>query len=196
MLEGTWAVRYADGTMLSQHDRDHPQFIASEGHPRGGEVPFRAIEWPRTTELVLESELAKSTFDISPPGDGYHLALKCRTYHVRAWRPGVPTYFPDRPEPVIEPFQVLLDVRAYLVCTMRDDVEVDLARVATLEAATVHVTYWLPDGSVHDCPHYDCPDVSRWVQDAAKGTYSGLMPATHAVGCAVDAPLDNTHANG
>lgn len=158
MLEGTWAVRYTDGSVVSQYDQEHPAFFRSEGHPRGGEIPYRAIEWPKVTELVLESEHAKSTFAVQDPGPGYSVALKSRTFMVPS---------------------AGMELRCFMICTMRDDVEINLDHIATIVAATERVVFWMPDGSTHDCPHYDCPDVANWVTGLATGQHTGLMPTTH-----------------
>ena len=169
MLEGTWAVRYKDGTILSQYDRASPHFFVSPGHERGGEVPFRAIEWNRVSEVFFESDFAKSTFAILDPGEQYSLSLKCRTFMVQWSEPG-----PEGKE-----LGFSAQIRAFMICTTHRDMPIDLDRVETIKAATAHVTYWLPDGSTHSCPYYDCPDVANWVTGAVKGKRVGLMPSTH-----------------
>jgi hypothetical protein len=149
----------ADGSYTAQFDIGHPAFHRVPGHPRGGEVPFRAIDWSNVQELILESEWAKSTFAIQRV-EGYYTGLRSRTFMLP---------------------QLGVEFRCFMICTFRNGVEIDPDRIATTELACAHVTYWMPDGSVHACPHYNCSDVYKWVQGLATGTPSGLMPATHAL---------------
>ena len=147
--------------MLSQYDSTRPDFLTAAGHPRGGEVPYRAIEWERVTELYFESEFARSTYaiDLASEPDHY-LGLRSRTFMV-------PSHS--------------VELRCFMLCSFRRGVEIDPDRIATAELATNWVLYWFPDGSAHQCVHYNCPDVGRWVTNLVTGQNSGLMPATHAL---------------
>lgn len=76
-IEGSWAVRYEDGTIQAQYDP------ASVGYdPEGGEVPFRAIEWDRVTHVIFESQWDRSELKITPAGPGYQWSLRARVTTV------------------------------------------------------------------------------------------------------------------
>lgn len=144
MITGSWAVRYADGSALSQY-QDHPEAV-------NGEVPLHLINWSQVTELQFESQWAQSTFTIVQPPEGYGLRLVRRTIQLLSG-------------PTLSLF--------LLVCYQ-----------GTFDPeSTDHATYWLPDGTVHQCPHFDCTDVRHYVEGCLLDRPHGLMPhtAAHAV---------------
>jgi hypothetical protein len=146
---GSWLVHYTDGTECWQYDTGHVAFL---GDPTTGEVPLRAIEWTRARELVLESQWARSTFAITPPPEGYTLRLVRRVFQ---------SYADDGSQ--------LITMAYVLVC---------LRGTELLPEMTDHAVYWYPDGTVHECPLYDCPDVRRYAEGQLKQQPVGLMPHT------------------
>lgn len=145
---GSWLVRYEDGTECWQYDTKHPDFL---GDPDTGEVPLRTIDWPHATEMVLESQWARSTFSIQPPPEGYSIRLMRRVFQ---------TYVGNT---------VAITMVYVLVC---------ISGTELTPEATDHAVYWLPDGTVHQCPHYDCPDVRRYAEGQMNQQPVGLMPHT------------------
>lgn len=126
------------------------------GAPGTGEVPMNAIEWDRAKELHLESQWAKSVFRVVDPGPGLQTSLRRRTFSV---------------------LNSGIHATIMLVVTSEAGQEVD-------DNSVRHVTYWCPDGTVHDCHLFNCPDVANYV---IKG--QPLMPHTAATNSQADALL-------
>lgn len=132
-MESTWIARYVDGSECREYD------------DLGNEQPFSSIDWSRATELVFESDQVQAVFALVPLGPEYRIKLKARTF-MR-----------------LVDGTLAADLRCFMICTERADAVVDLGQVATIIAATTHVTYWFPDGTTHECDLYCCPEVDRWV---------------------------------
>jgi hypothetical protein len=146
-----WAVEYVDGALLLEHDPTHPAAV-------GGEVPFRAIEWARVARVTFESELARTTLDISPAPPGHQWSLRRRT-----WR---------RVDGALMP--------AYLLVLSTADVEVNAS-------STQYVYYWLADGATRESPLFDDPEVGHYACGRIHGLQAALMPRAEALAVAADA---------
>jgi hypothetical protein len=153
---GSWIALYNDGTSCWQYDTTHPGFL-SDGHG-GGEVPYRAIDWSKVSQLKLESQWATATFDVTPPPEGYSVRLQSR--HFRA----------------VDGTNTM----CFMIVTLDDTKPLNMDDIQTYVAATVHVTYWFPNGVVHDCPHFECADASRYGMHMVHGKVGELMPETHS----------------
>lgn len=125
-----------------------------------GEVPYRAIQWPEVRKLVLTSQYAEDTFDVAALPEGFQLSLRSRHFMSTA-------------------DEMLW---CYLLVVSRASEEVT-------DQSTVSVLYWFPDGSTHECPHFNCPDVAsyghNWIHDQDR-----RLPLQHnIVQTTVDATL-------
>lgn len=69
----TWSVVYTDGQVLNQYDAGHAMAVE-------GEVPYRAIEWPRVGQVRFESQFCISTFDFAHPGPEWEVSLHSRHF--------------------------------------------------------------------------------------------------------------------
>lgn len=67
-----WVAYYTDGAVLSQDDTTHPLYA-------GDEVPFRAIEWDRVTQLGFRTDDSEHTVVLARE-TGWRLALRRRTF--------------------------------------------------------------------------------------------------------------------
>lgn len=150
VLNGSWFVRYEDGTEEWQHNANSPQFS-------NGEVPYRAIDWPRVRTLVFESQYARREFAVSPLPPGYKTTLHSRHF----WRPeGV-------------------SISCFLVVVSHAEL--------TPKEGAVSVFYWFPDDTTHDCHLYDCPDVGRYGGCVVNGQVPDLAPEHGLVQVQLDA---------
>lgn len=132
------------------------------GEPGLGEVPYRAIEWNRVESLRLESQYHKSEFSIIQPPEGYKISLR-----RRAWGSAQGD-----------------ETMVFMIVVSVDGVEVD-------DQSTAHVTYWFPNGVVHDCPRFNCPDVAKYASGMLHGIPGrSLMPESHELEVASQAVLD------
>lgn len=130
----SWCVEYADGTFLSQYGRD------------GTETPYRSIEWPRVMRLVLESQLVRQAWDITPQAS---IRLSLRSRHFMG-QDGVTT-----------------------MCFILLGSE--LGKEVNAESA-YWALYWFPDGTTHDCDVFDCPEARYYGGGLIRGEVRGLMP--------------------
>lgn len=129
-------------------------------HVEGGEIPYRAIRWPEATKLTLTSQFTEDTFDVAPLPEGYQLSLRSRHF--------------------MSPSDQMLWCYLLVVSRVGEDVT---------DRSAVSVLYWFPDGSTHECPHFNCPDVAAygaaWLHDTDR-----RLPLQHnIVQTAVDATL-------
>lgn len=125
-IGGSWAVLYDDGTWLGEWDKDHPRAI-------NGQVPFRAIDWPRVKQVKLESSYASSDIEVPPAPDGHRWHLRGR-------------YFAS-----LQGFQVRT---LMLVCAKDGEVNAE---------STIYVMYWAPDGTVYESPHFWSKEFADYV---------------------------------
>ncbi len=153
-MQGSWLVLYQDGTSLAQYDATHPAAV-------GGEVPMRAIEWPRVTTLQLASQSAVTDFTI-PALEGVEYRLVQRT--MMTFQGSATIYL------------LLMLSPGYAYPFEQRDV--------------VRAIYWVPDGTTHDCPHFECPDVARYLQQFVWGREAPPLAPTHdTLNAAVDAVI-------
>ena len=139
VLNGSWLVRYEDGTEEWQYNTSSPHFTS-------GEVPYRAIQWPRVRKLIFESQYAKSEFDVEPVPDDFKTTLHSRHF----WRPeGV-------------------SISCFLVVVSH--------KAQTPKDGAVSDFYWNPDGTTHNCHLYDCPDVAQYGGHVVNGKVPDLSP--------------------
>lgn len=125
-MRGSWLVQYQDGELLAQHDTQHPLAVS-------GEVPFRAIEWPRVATVRFESQDARTTLDIPEAPDGYSWSLRSRNW-------------------------MRVDgqaVSAFLLILSDRGVEVN-------HDSTAYVLYWYPDGTVHESPFFTSKETDEY----------------------------------
>lgn len=69
-FEGSWAVRYKDGTILSQWESDT-------------ETPLRNIEWSNVEKVIFESEWEQRELEITYDSTVYVPHLRTRTLMVQ-----------------------------------------------------------------------------------------------------------------
>lgn len=125
-----------------------------------GEVPYHAIDWPRVEELCFASAHVEERFAVALPPEGYRLSLRSR--HTR-------TVGGDQ-------------VMCFLLL-------VTLAGAEPSNETVVSATYWFPDGTMHTCPHFNCPDVARYARGQLLGAPVPLAAATEVLSAAVDSQL-------
>lgn len=151
-LNGSWAVVYRDGSTLSQYDTTSPHCVQE-----AGEVPYRKIDWPEVTTLILASQILEQHFPITPVPPEFKTSLRSRTFKTMTGE----------------------QVTCFMVVVSKDDEDVTPENTSS-------VFYWFPDGTVHECVHFDCPDVGHFGALFAHDVERSLMPATHAIETSVD----------
>jgi hypothetical protein len=138
--------------------RELRQFDSDASEFFNGEVPYRKINWPEVKELVFGSELIEQTFDITDPPEGYTLSLRSRHFRVLSGD----------------------TVTCFMLTLSKTGEEVTNESVAS-------VLYWFPNGSTHECPHFNCPDVGAYGAAMVHELTAKLMPATHELRTEVSA---------
>lgn len=123
-----------------------------------GEVPYRAINWPEVKDLMLGSALLEQTFEMSPPPEGIQISLRSRHFKMLTGD----------------------TVTCFMITLSREGEEVT-------NDSVVSVLYWFPDGSTHECPHFNCPDVSDYGAAMVHRLTASLMPSTHELKTEVSA---------
>lgn len=74
-------------------------------------------------------------------------------------------------------------IRAFLLTVSTPGQPVD-------DASVQRAMYWFPNGVIHDCPSFDCANVSAYVMSWIHGTAPvGLIPSHDVVSLGVDATL-------
>lgn len=104
------------------------------------ERPLGDIDWARAVTITLASEWASATFDVSPNIDGIKQSLRVRTFMLPAH--GVA-------------------IRVFMLILSNEGLPVD-------GNSTRAVTYWAPNGSVHNCTDFECSIIGKWSQTAGK----------------------------
>lgn len=122
-----------------------------------GEVPFKAIDWPNVANLQFQSQFANAGFDVAPAPEGFQVSLRSRHFKT----------------------QQGVAIMSFIVLVSKAGQEVNAESV-------VSALYWLPDGTVHECPHFDCPDVANYALKLIHGQDAGIMPATHVLETGVE----------
>lgn len=140
--------------------RELRQFDSTAPEFYNGEVPYRAINWPEVKELVLGSEFIEQTFEISEPPAG--IAISLRSRHFRVLKGDTVTCF--------------------MITLARAGEEVTNESVQS-------VLYWFPDGTSHECPHFNCPDVADYGAAMVHKLQGKLMPSTHELKTEISAAV-------
>lgn len=140
-----WAVEYRDGTVLQQWDKNHPQFVGSEDHPFGGEVPYRAIQWHKVARVIFGNADREDSFDFGEVPEGLKPSLRSR--HYTALGCAATCWF--------------------LLVLSKQEVEVT-------DESTEQVFYWGPNGETHICPKLNCPVVNSYAAKALRGSVVSL----------------------
>jgi hypothetical protein len=128
----------------------------------GEHVPFHAIEWAKVETLIFESQLVRQTFSITPCEEGETMALRSR--HFMAFGSG-----------------------GNSMCFML--VRWDAKDDQPDDDNTKEVLYWMPNGTVHHCQMFNCPDVSEYGSNVAHNADFKLMPNHGKTIVATDAAL-------
>lgn len=149
-VTGSWAVDYNDGTSVAQYN------------PDGTKTKFREIDWSKAEKLILESQLVRQVFDVTPPEEEFNLALRSRHF-------------------------VGMSAGAAVMCFM-------LVKWAAEDAHpddnnTETVMYWVPNGTVHHCTMFNCPDVATYCSNHVHNQPTALMPNHGRTIVAFDAKL-------
>lgn len=148
-----WAVVYRDGSVLHCADNENDQFKMDAGHPWGGEVPFKAINWPEVEELGFYGPGGEVTsFAVGAPTPGYEYALRSRVFIT----PGLSEFR----------WFVLVEVRAG-----EDPTDTNVAQVL----------YWGEDGTSHQCFKFNCGEIAQYSIARNTGTAGQLMPGSSAL---------------
>jgi hypothetical protein len=140
-------VIYEDGLMLNQYDKVSPDFDTT-----AGEVPYRAIKWPKVKQLTLASQLIEQSFDINQPPDGIKISLRSRTFM---------TITRD-------------EVQCMMLVLSEADKEVSSETAQS-------ILYWFPDGTTHECGSFNCGDVGNYAHRLLRAEPGSLMPATQTL---------------
>ena len=140
----SWEVEYQDGGGLSQYDAE------------GNEVPYRAIDWPRVSRLILESQAVRRMFEVHPTPE-LHLSLRSRHFMTAD---GTGTM-------------------CFVLLGSQPGREIDAE-------STRWALYWFPDDTLHECPRFDCSDVRQYGSNLVHGQPRHLMPQGHDVEVAAD----------
>ncbi len=112
-----------------------------EEYPADGSyTPYRKIKWDNVATLVLESESARTELPMTAPKAGYKWSLRSR--HMKLISHGVAAM-------------------AYILVESKIDEEVKDSTISTL--------YWLPNGAVHSCTHFNCHRIRQYTQNISKG---------------------------
>lgn len=137
-------VCYHDGSSLAQTDSSSPEF-----NHEAGEVPFKVIDWPRVSQLRLESMYGYTTYNIVQPGEEFTLSLRRRT-------------FITMDKKTISAFVLLVSLVG--------------SEVGASSVVSAH--YWLPNLIDHSCSDFDCADIRRYAVQSLSGDTPSLVPAT------------------
>lgn len=142
-------------------------YLAQHGGVK--ETPTSDIDWSRVKSLRFESDVVVQTFSIVQPPEGYWLWLRRRVFRNDSGDS-----------------QVVI----YMLCTMDGSVELDHDDIKTYEQACKGVTFWIPNGVIHQCPFYNCKDVAHYCSGEVHDIDGrALMPMTHALPIQVDSVL-------
>jgi len=119
-----WRVKYNDDSELALYK------------PDGSETAYQEIEWDRVKELIFESQLYTSTFEIRPNRlpRGHVMSLRARNF-LSLTRGGLKTM-------------------CYVLLISAKDKPV--------EESTIWAMYWFPDGTTHTCSEFDCSSVREY----------------------------------
>lgn len=153
-MTASWFVRYRDGTEDWQYNTASPHF-----HQDGGEVPYRAIDWPQVETLVFESQFVRRDFAVTPVPDGFKTTMHSRHFT----------------------FPTGENTSCFLVVVS----EVD----KTPREGAVTVLYWFPDDTMHECHLYDCPEVAAYGCAVVNGVVPTLVPTHGLQQLAADAAV-------
>lgn len=126
-----------------------------------GEVPYRAIDWQRVSKLRLESQDAVVSFDVVPPHAGSKISLRSRHFRTPSG----------------------LDTMCFMITESLADEEVTAETVKS-------VIYVFPDGTTHECPNFNCPDIGKYAHNKLRDQATSLMPATHEIQTEVTAVVE------
>ena len=147
-IEGSWAVRYQDGTVLHQHDSQHPAYN-HDNH----EVPIKAIEWDRVASVLMQSQLDTREIPLPPAGPGYQWSMR--------WRVTVAAMGGTASA---GPLRILMLVHS-------------VAGVPVDEHSVDKVIYWSPMGILHECSDFECPDIRQYASRISAGKLpTGVIP--------------------
>lgn len=125
-----------------------------------GEVPYRAIDWPNVVKLTFESQQAVMSFDVNPAPPGIKVSLRSRHFRTASG----------------------IDTMCFMITESAEGQEVSADSV-------IRVLYVFPDGSVHECENFNCPDVANYGHKLLRDEPASLMPATHTVTTEVSAVM-------
>lgn len=115
------------------------------------ERPLRDIDWDRATKVIFDSEWGHATFDVSKVPPGVQTSIRVRTFMM--------------------PF-VGIAIRVFMIVLSN-------AGEPVTENSTRAVTYWAPNGAVHNCTDFLCSIIATWSQNISTQGTLGEIP-THS----------------
>ena len=113
----------------------------------GAETPYRAINWPEVVSIRFTNQFAETKLDIAQPPPGYKLSLRSRHF--------------TGPEAT--------NIMTFVVLVSRENEPVD--------ASTIEAIYCMPDGTMHQCYLFDCPEI----RERCSRLRHGEAAAIHAI---------------
>lgn len=158
-----WSVTYHDGSTISQWDETHPEFRTDPQHPFGGEVPYRAIDWTRAKSIAFfDADGVGDSYELAPIPEGEQLSLRSR--HMATMGGG--------------------SIMWFMLVRSKAGVEVT-------DESVIEVVYWNPEHVEHICPHFNCPDISKFSLQKLHGQpVEGLYPETRVLAVPAQAMID------
>lgn len=113
----------------------------------GDEIPYRSINWPQVKTIVFANQDVETRLDIQQPPPGHQLSLRSR--HTTG------------PE--------MADMMTFIILVSREG--------EPIADSTTEAIYCMPDGTVHQCYLFDCPEVRQRCSNLRKGEITPI----HAV---------------
>lgn len=104
------------------------------------ERPLRDIDWARASTIMFSSVWNEAVFDVSTAVPGIQKSIRCRTFMMPAQG---------------------IAIRLFMLVLSNEGLPVN-------ENSTRAVTYWAPNGAVHNCTDFLCSVVADWTQAAGK----------------------------
>jgi hypothetical protein len=134
--------------------RDGSTLAQFDEHPEavGGEVPMRCIAWPNVEILRLSSQFAETDIGL-PEEQRCEYRLVQRTMKTVAASASI--------------YLLLMLTPGYAYPFEQRDVQ--------------RALYWLPDGSTHDCPDFECGAVAAYLERFVWGRDGSTLPPIHEV---------------
>lgn len=126
------------------------------------ETPFRAIDWTKVAKIQFDSIYVTQELGVPQLPPGYRMALMCRNFW-NGQQDGGET------------------VRVFMVVTFDESKPINPDIAQTYTDACVAVTYWVPNGVVHQCPHFFCKDVAEYCSGALHDVRGRTLALSHEV---------------